>query len=268
MNIALRGAFSVIHLVRILKMIIASRSIPIIVTRQGSRVSTLRWRHNDHAGVSNHQPYGCLLHRLFRRRWKETSKLRVTGLCAGNSPGPVNSPHKGPVTRKMFPFDDVIMNQWEKTSYQPRLLSLTETTFTWRQMINGKRALCNVIVLHFFCVLILLSCYIYFKRHKLAILPISNIQQATLIPLLFLTTMLSLLKVPTKSHLIQVMPHLSLKYVLGILIPRLTVTIWCGNISEYNIWNYTDYRLFWLKKYPWSLCHTPPQWHHMSTKAS
>ena len=29
-------------------------------------------------------------------------------LC-GNSPGPVNSPHKGPVTRKKFPFDDVII---------------------------------------------------------------------------------------------------------------------------------------------------------------
>ena len=26
--------------------------------------------------------------------------------------GPVNSPHKGPVTRKMFPFDDVIMLGW------------------------------------------------------------------------------------------------------------------------------------------------------------
>ena len=25
---------------------------------------------------------------------------------------PVNSPHKGPVTRKMFPFDDVIMSLW------------------------------------------------------------------------------------------------------------------------------------------------------------
>ena len=25
------------------------------------------------------------------------------------SPKPVNSPHKGPVTRKMFPFDDVVM---------------------------------------------------------------------------------------------------------------------------------------------------------------
>ena len=70
---------------------------------------TLHWRHNDHDGVSNHQPHGCLLNRLFRRRSKKTSTLRVTGLCAGNSPGPVNSPHKRPVTRKMFPFDDVIM---------------------------------------------------------------------------------------------------------------------------------------------------------------
>ena len=69
---------------------------------------SLCWRHNDQNGVSNHQPHGCLLNRLFRRRSNKTSKLRVTGLCVGNSPGPVNSPHKGPVTRKMFPFDDVI----------------------------------------------------------------------------------------------------------------------------------------------------------------
>ena len=48
---------------------------------------SLRWRHNDHAGVSNHQPHGCLLNRLFRLKSKITSKLRVTGLCAGNSPG-------------------------------------------------------------------------------------------------------------------------------------------------------------------------------------
>ena len=73
---------------------------------------TLRWRHNDHAGVSNHQPYGCLLNRLFRRRSKKTSKLCVTGLCVGNSIVPVNSPHKWPVTRKMSPFDDVIMTSY------------------------------------------------------------------------------------------------------------------------------------------------------------
>ena len=45
------------------------------------------WRHNGHDNVSNHQPHDCLLNRLFRRRSKKTSKLRVTGLCAGNSPG-------------------------------------------------------------------------------------------------------------------------------------------------------------------------------------
>ena len=37
---------------------------------------------------------------------------RVTGLSVGNSPGPVNSRHEGPVTRKMLPFDDVIMRLW------------------------------------------------------------------------------------------------------------------------------------------------------------
>ena len=47
---------------------------------------TLQWRHNEHHGVSNHQPYDRLLNRLFRRRSQKTSKLRVTGLCAGNSP--------------------------------------------------------------------------------------------------------------------------------------------------------------------------------------
>ena len=28
---------------------------------------------------------------------------------------PVNPPHKGPVTRKMFPFDDIIMITWERS---------------------------------------------------------------------------------------------------------------------------------------------------------
>ena len=48
---------------------------------------TLRWRHNGRDGVSNHQPHHCLLSHLFGRRSKKNSKLRVTGLCAGNSPG-------------------------------------------------------------------------------------------------------------------------------------------------------------------------------------
>ena len=46
----------------------------------------IKWRHNGRDGVSNHQPPDCLLNRLFRRRSKKASKLRVTGLCVGNSP--------------------------------------------------------------------------------------------------------------------------------------------------------------------------------------
>ena len=42
--------------------------------------------------LSNHKPHDCLRSPLFGRRKR-----------------PVNSSHKGPVTRKMFPFDDVIM---------------------------------------------------------------------------------------------------------------------------------------------------------------
>ena len=49
---------------------------------------------NERDNVSNHQPQDCLLNHLFGRRSKKTSKLRVTGLCAGNSPGI----HHGPVT--------------------------------------------------------------------------------------------------------------------------------------------------------------------------
>ena len=65
----------------------------------------LQWRHDGRDGVSNHQPHDCLLNRLVGRR----SKLRVTGLCAGIHRWPMNFPHKRPVTRKAFPFDDVIM---------------------------------------------------------------------------------------------------------------------------------------------------------------
>ena len=47
---------------------------------------SLWWCHNGHGGVANHQPHHYLRNRLVRRRSKKTSKLRVTGLCEGNSP--------------------------------------------------------------------------------------------------------------------------------------------------------------------------------------
>ena len=43
-------------------------------------LATLQWRHNEHDGVSNHQPHNCLLNRLLRLRSKKTPKLRVADL--------------------------------------------------------------------------------------------------------------------------------------------------------------------------------------------
>ena len=71
---------------------------------QKQRWNPLQLRHNERDGVSNHQLTIVYSTVYSRRRSKRTSKLRVTGRW------PVNSPHKGQVTRKMFPFDDVIMN--------------------------------------------------------------------------------------------------------------------------------------------------------------
>ena len=92
-----------------------SNHAPRIITTRTSPIRALPVQHYSDVimgthGVSNHQPDDCLLNRLFRCRSKETSKLRVTGLCVGNSPVIGEFPHKRPVARKMFPFDDVIMD--------------------------------------------------------------------------------------------------------------------------------------------------------------
>ena len=66
---------------------------------------SLQWRHNGCDSVSNRQPHDSLLNRLFRHRSKKTPLALVRGIHRG----PVNSPYKWSFTRKMFPFDDVIM---------------------------------------------------------------------------------------------------------------------------------------------------------------
>ena len=70
---------------------------------------TLHWGHNDHDGVSNHQPHGCLLNRLLGTDQRKHQSSASLAFVRGIHRRPVNSPHKWPVTRKMFPFDDVIM---------------------------------------------------------------------------------------------------------------------------------------------------------------
>ena len=70
----------------------------------------LQWRHNESDDILSHQPHDCLLKRLFRRRSKKTSNIRVTGLCAGNSAGTGEFPAQMASNTENVPFDDVIMD--------------------------------------------------------------------------------------------------------------------------------------------------------------
>ena len=83
---------------------------------------SLRWRHNGRDSVSNHQPHDCLLNLLFRRRLKKTSKLRVTGLYAWNSPGSGN-PQFGSKSAIFVPCDLEIWRMTLKNNRAPLLCS-------------------------------------------------------------------------------------------------------------------------------------------------
>ena len=89
--ISLATVYSTVYSRRISKKHQSSASLPFVslyvFPHQTHNGTSLQWRRNEHDSVSNHQPHDCLLKRLFGRRSKKTSKLRVTGLYAGNSPG-------------------------------------------------------------------------------------------------------------------------------------------------------------------------------------
>ena len=140
---------------KIIKKTFYKRHFPMILLQtKGLMVMwksySLHWRHNGRDCVLNPQPYDCLLNRLFRRRSKKTSKLCVTGLCEGNSPGTGEFPHKWPVTWKMFPFGDVIMSSgcWYKVIYGlTTFLSLKWESHTWKDHLYIEaRPRCFVVV--------------------------------------------------------------------------------------------------------------------------
>ena len=79
------------------------------VARWYQSTCDLWWCHNEHDDVSNHQPhdfYSTVYSGADQRKHQSSASLAFVW---GIDRWPVNSPHKGPVTRKMFPFDDVIM---------------------------------------------------------------------------------------------------------------------------------------------------------------
>ena len=70
---------------------------------------TLQWPHKEHNGVSIHQCLDCLLNQFSdadQRKYQSSTSLAFERRIHQSS---VNSPHKWPVKRDMFPFDDIIM---------------------------------------------------------------------------------------------------------------------------------------------------------------
>ena len=78
---------------------------------------SLQWRNNERDGVWKHRRFHCLRKCRFSSRSKKTSK--------------VNSPRKRPVTRKIFPFDDVIMIWLLQTRDVVRTSVNSWLTYSW-----------------------------------------------------------------------------------------------------------------------------------------
>ena len=83
---------------------------PFLVWDPMIKTRTLQWRHNGQDSVLNHQPQDCLNSSVRSGATQRKHQSSASLACVwGIHRGPVNSPHKWPVTRKMFPFHDVIM---------------------------------------------------------------------------------------------------------------------------------------------------------------
>ena len=89
----------------------------------------LQWRHNGLDSVSNHQPHHCLLSRLFGRRSKKTSKLRVTGLCAWNSPGTSEFP------AQMASYAENVSIWWRHHAILVSHCKLDRTRWYWSPLV-------------------------------------------------------------------------------------------------------------------------------------
>ena len=70
---------------------------------------SIRWRHNEWVGVSNTSSMIVCANVYSGADHRKHQSSSSMAFVREFHRWPVKSPHKGPVTRKMFPFDDVIM---------------------------------------------------------------------------------------------------------------------------------------------------------------
>ena len=125
----------IIIIIMMMMMIIIIMIIIIIIMMMIIIINecTLMWRHSECNGISNHQPHDCLFNPIFRHRSKRHQFSASLAFLNGIHRWPVNSPHKGPVKRKVFSFDDVIIHKGRanQTIDYYLAVSLYEVFNTW-----------------------------------------------------------------------------------------------------------------------------------------
>ena len=99
-------------------------------------MTPLEWRHNNGAmasqitGVSI--AYSTVCSGAHHRKHQASTSLAFE---RGIHRSPVNSPHKGPATRKIFPFDDVIMPTYLMTRQSVKMVTVWISANPWDQMV-------------------------------------------------------------------------------------------------------------------------------------
>ena len=91
----------------------------------------LQWRHNGRDSVSNHQPHDCLLNLYSDADQRKHQSSASLAFVRWVHRRPVNSPHKWPVTQKMFPFDDVIMHNKNLAHILWNILYIIAMPYKW-----------------------------------------------------------------------------------------------------------------------------------------
>ena len=114
-------------------------------------LDSLQWRHSESDGVSNHRYLDCLFNYLFRRKSKNTSELRALR----------------PVTRKLFPFDDVIMfcSCTVTYGYSAMIIYVTDQRYI-SAAFSSSRFVRNSSVIHMFFFLIIRYSYFFISSNQ------------------------------------------------------------------------------------------------------
>ena len=109
--------------------------------------NSLHWHQNECCGVSNLWQLKCLLKHLFRLTSKKILKpAALLTVCKGNPP--VDSPHKGPVMQKAFPYHDAIL--WQTTTIHNKTyrkisnISGTKISKLWMFFTSSCSCLCPI----------------------------------------------------------------------------------------------------------------------------